>query len=193
MLNKSHINYNIYYPYKTTYITYNYRIHNALLHSFAHLSFLYIAHPKFHSALVLFYTSHCNPIFRTPQPFLHTYQNHGSHLLTCSHRLYINLAPFALLLHSVQPCTGTLNPVPPCSIYISRPLLCIHYFLFSILTLTHDSFLGTLYAQPCRTFPIPCPFLIYPDRRSHNPVLDLLIPLGLVWGCTECNSISLLD
>ena len=50
-------------------------------------------------------------------------------------------------------------------------------FLFSILTLTLDSVLGTPYSHPCPTFPIPCPLPIYPDRGFCNPVLDLLIPL----------------
>ena len=39
------------------------------------------------------------------------------------------------------------------------------------------SVFGTPYAWPCLTFPIPCPFPVYPDRRSCNPISDLLIPL----------------
>ena len=49
-------------------------------------------------------------------------------------------------------------------------------FLFSILTLTLDSVLGTLYARPCPTLPVPCPLSIYPDQGFCNPLSDLLIP-----------------
>ena len=71
-----------------------------------------------------------------------------------------------------------LSPLDPCLYVVFIT------FLFSILTLTLNSVLGTPYAQPCPTFPIPCPLPIYPDQEFHNPSSDLLIPLLCSWPCT---------
>ena len=49
----------------------------------------------------------------------------------------------------------SLLPLHPC--LFPRPLLCIHYFSILCSNMTLDSVLGTPYARPCPTFPIPCP------------------------------------
>ena len=66
------------------------------------------------------------------------------------------------------------------------PCFISNTFIFPILTLW--SVLGTPYTRPCLTFPVPCPFPVYPDRRFYNPVSDLLIPLLCSQPCTILSS-----
>ena len=68
---------------------------------------------------------------------------------------------------------------PLTHVYFQDPCFISITFLFSILTLTLDSILGTPYAQPCLTFSILCLLPVYPDRGFYNPISDLLIPTML--------------
>ena len=104
---------------------------------------------------------------------------HKCHLNSLSNKIHLIAHILIVTLHAIL--YWNTNPCSPLSHFCFQgPCFISVTFLFSIITLTLDSILGTLYARPCLTFPVPCPFPIYPDQRFCNPVSDLLIPIAVL-------------